>query len=89
MKNREKYGNSLFLKCIVLPCNLRQFALQSASNHPCDLTQITVLLVSDSTLIQYELRSYPVQSQSAFTSDVLFPVPECTVATYVFFYEKF
>ena len=80
---------TLFAKCVILRCNLRHIALQSASNTPCNLTQITVLIVSDSTLIQYKLRSYQVQSRSEFTSDTLFSVPECMVAAHQFFYEKF
>jgi hypothetical protein len=71
-KNERKFGKPSFPKYVILPCNLRQFALQSASNSPCNLTQITVLLVSDSTLIQYKLRSYRVQSRSGFTSEPFF-----------------
>jgi hypothetical protein len=60
----EKCGKLSFAKCGILLSKMRQLALQSVSDHPCDLTQITVLFVSDSTLIQYELRSYWVQSRS-------------------------
>jgi hypothetical protein len=72
MKIDEKYGKPVFAKCVKLPCKLRHIALLSASNHPCDLTQITVLFVSDSTLIQYKLRSYRVQSRSGLTSEPCF-----------------
>jgi hypothetical protein len=55
--NCEKSGKPSFAKSVILRSKMRHTALQSASNHPCDLTQITVLLVSDSVVIQYELRS--------------------------------
>jgi hypothetical protein len=88
-KNRDKCGKPSISKCVILPSKMRQLALLSASNSLGDLTQIAVLFVSNSQVIQYELRSYQVQSLSGFTSDTLLPVPECIVSTYVFFYVKF
>ena len=84
-ENDENFGKPSFPKCVILHCNLYHFALQSASNIPCDLTQITVLMVSDSTLIQYKLRSYRVQSRSGFTSEPFFSFQNASFRRTCFF----
>jgi hypothetical protein len=66
-KNDEKFGKLSFAKHVILLSKMRHSALLSASNYPCDLTQITVLFVSDSIVIQYELRSYRVESLPGLT----------------------
>ena len=53
MKIFRKCSKPSFAKCVISPCKMRQLALQSVSIYPCDLTQIAVLFVPDSTLIQY------------------------------------
>jgi hypothetical protein len=53
------------------------------------LTQITVLFISDSTLIQYKLRRYRVQSLSGLALHTLFPFQNASFRRTCFFMKNF